>query len=226
MTLGADLSPRKLSQAEPDPVAFTIAGAIESTDISNPPPLETLTFGLGRTGSIDGSRLPRCERRTTAISRSLSQIKELCGNAIVGGGRIGFGIVFPGDRAIPAASRLVVFNGKGEGGRTTLFAVAEITSPIVTMAVIPIEIKGRFGSRNGTQMTLSVPKIAGGYGFVSDFRITLRRRLGPPNRTHGVAAFACPDNGLSLKARAIFPAGPPIRTELPLACQREAKLAN
>jgi hypothetical protein len=224
ITFGADFSPRKLSGAERAPVAFTVGGTIASTGISNPPPLRELTLGLGRNGSIDGTTLPRCEEKGPSIGRSLGELEEACGNAIVGAGRIGLGIIFPGEKAIPAAARMVIFNGKGKGGGTTLYAYAEITQPIVTTVVIPIEIRGRSRGGVGTQMILTVPRIAGDYGFISEFRMTLRRRIG--NGTAGVAAFRCPGEEVPVKVRAIFSEGPPVRTELPIACQQKAKLAK
>lgn len=222
MAFGADFSPRKLPGARRDVVAFSIGGTIASADHSNAPTLRKLVLGLGRNSSIDATGLPGCEDLFLSVPRSLGEIEAACEGAIVGRGRVGFGIVFPETRHFSAASRLVVVNGSADTGGTTLNAYAQITHPIVASIVLPIGIRGGPGDRAGTQMILTVPRIAGGLGFVSDFRVRLLRRLA--DRSDGVASLACPDKRLSVKVRAMFSEGAAIRTELPLACQRKDKV--
>ncbi len=224
MTFGVDVSPRNLSATERAPIALDVIAAIRTTDLSNPPALERLILDLDKDSSINGSRLPRCEEGLTPqVLLPLAEIKERCEHAIVGGGRVGFGIVFPGDKALPAESELVIFNGGSDGGGTKLYAYAQIAAPIVSTIVLPIEFrKGGIG----TKAIVTVPKIAGGAGFIADLRMRLRRRLAAPSRMHGPISLKCSDGSFLVRAAATFDDGTRIQSEVPTGCRAKRELAR
>lgn len=220
----ADFSPRKLLRREREPVAFTFAGTIRTDDYNpHPPPLERLVLGIDGNGRIDGRGLPECGGSSPHFRRSLAEIKTTCRDAIVGGGRAGIEILFT-ESLIPATTDLVIFNGDAERGHTTLYAMGELTAPIIAPIVMPIEVRKKANGRIGTEAILTVPRIAGGMGSITDLKLTLRRFAGRGQA--GVTSLRCLDGQFRVEARARFADTPLIRSELPQSCQAKPELAN
>jgi hypothetical protein len=219
LTFNADFSPRALPKTERAAVAFTIAGAIRTTDGSLPPALEELVFELDRNSSLDGSALPRCGKSSRDIARTLDEIKKICKDAIVGGGKATFWIAFPENSPIPAVTDLVVFNGGAERGVTTLYAAGWIATPLNRMIVLPIEISKKVKGRIGTKATLAVPKVAGGFGLLTDLSLTLRRRIAGKNPRAGIMSLKCPNGRFLVRIRGTFADGTLVRGEFPRRCR-------
>ncbi len=219
VTVDPDFSPQALSRTDRVPISLSVATTIRARGGVIPPALEELVFEFDRNIRIDGRALPKCEGPSLQIWRSLAEIKRLCGRAIVGAGRAGAGIAFPGQPPVPAALDVVVFNGSAGKSGTTLHAVGEMTDPLSAVIVMPIEMRK---SRKGTEAILTVPKIAGGAGFLLDLELTLRRRLGGRNAMDGVASLRCPDGTFALKMRARFADGAQVRGEFLRKCRAKA----
>lgn len=219
VTFDADFSPRALPKTERAAVAFTIAGAIRTKDGSLPPALEELVLEFDRNSLIDGTDLPRCEGRSRDIRRSLAEIKAACKEAIVGGGRATFWIAFPENTPIPVVTDLVVLNGGVERGVTTLYAAGWIATPLSRMVVLPIEIGKKLRGRIGTKATLAVPKVAGGFGFLTELSLTLRRRIAGKDTGVGIMSLKCPNGRFLVQTRATFADGTLVQGELPRRCR-------
>ncbi|HET6998657.1 MAG TPA: hypothetical protein VFI03_08715 [Solirubrobacterales bacterium] len=225
VTLDVDFAPENLPRTERAPVAFAIAGTMDTTNGSYPSPLRQLVLEFDRDSAIDGTGLPRCENGYRDVRRSLDEMKAACEDAIVGGGRVDVGVVFVEEAAF-GAGELVVFNGRAKDRRTTLYAVAQITRPVPVTIVMPIEIKKRRQGRIGTEAIVSVPEFAHGAGFITDFRLRLDRRLGGRETTNGVISLQCPDGKFTVGVRAKFENESLIRDELPQQCRAGARLAK
>jgi hypothetical protein len=219
VTFDVDFSPEQVPRTTRAPIAFTIAGAIRTEDRSLPPALEELVLELDRNSSLDGSALPRCGGPSRDIARTLDEIKKICKDAIVGGGTATFWIAFPEDSPIPAVTDLVVFNGGAERGVTTLYAAGWIATPLSRMVVLPIEIGKKLEGRIGTEATLAVPKVAGGFGLLTDFSLTLRRRIADKNPRAGIMSLKCPNGRFLVQIRATLADGTLVRGDFPRRCR-------
>ena len=114
---------------------------------------------------------------------------------------------------------LVVFNGGAKKGVTTLYAAGWIATPLHRLIVLPIEISKKTEGRIGTEATLAVPKIAGGFGLLSDFSLTLRRRIPGRKTRAGIMSLKCPSGEFLVQIRMTFADGALVRGEFPRRCR-------
>jgi len=190
MTLHASVIPKKLSKAEPAPIALEIGGRIATKDGSRPPALREMTFDLDRHIAIDTRGLPVCEGgRLDIRPPDLSRCKD----AIVGRGRVGFQIQFPEQPSVSTESELVVFNDGGQGtGESKLYAVAYLTQPITTSFVMAISIRRRPG---GNRLVFDVPELANDAGSLTHLSIKLKRRFTRDGEAVDLLTGRCPNSG-------------------------------
>jgi hypothetical protein len=223
VTFDAKFSPRALPETERAPVSLTFGTTIANKDGSHPPALEELVLKLDRNSLIDVTGVPSCEPGGYDIRRSLDEIKRICKDSIVGGGRAGFEIAFP--ELAPVASSpgaLAIFNGGTEKGRTVLFAVTEMTQPVVTMTTMRIDIRRNPKGRVGMEVVVSLPKVVNGYASATDLSLTLYRRIsGRPSKA-GVLSARCPEGESLADVRATFADGDVVAAGFIRRCRSQA----
>ena len=214
-----DFSPTALPRAERRPIYLDADSTIRTLDGSVPPALEELILEFDRDSSIDAAVAPACELPGRGPRLTLAEIKAICRDAIVGGGRAAFAVVFPGMAPIPAATGLVIYPGRADRGPPTLYAVGDITKPVRTALVMPIAIRKTAKGGIGTTATVSVPKVMGGNATLTELRLRFRRRLPGPGERAGVVSLKCPDGEFLVRSRAFFPEGLEVRSVSPRTCR-------
>jgi hypothetical protein len=132
------------------------------------------------------------------------------------GGGFEADILFEESAEIHVGSPLIVYSGGIPGGVPTLFARAYITKPVASAVVLQIRLKPIASGRFRTAMLLSVPKIAGGAGSVTQLSMRLAREVGEHDPTASFASLRCLDGRIATRARATFSDGtllqaPPIQ---------------
>ncbi len=174
ITVLSQVKPFKLPRHGTAPIAVFVSGHVAATDGGVPPQLQKLTIDVNRNGLLQSEGLATCPlgRIKTASS---SQALSLCGDALVGSGRFWASVVFPDQRPYPSRGRLLIFNGR-EHGRAVLYAHIYTTQPFTTSFVIPFDEKPVHKGPYGTELTASLPKALGSWGFVDRIKLTLRRR--------------------------------------------------
>jgi hypothetical protein len=187
VTFHAEFAPHVLPRERPAPIAIEVDGQISTTDGSQPPPLQELRVELTSAGQIETRGLPAC--RAPALQSTSSELAlERCGPARVGHGRFGAELQFSG-RPILVEGRALVFNGV-VGGRPGMFIHIYISRPVRVTLVIPLKISRGTG-RFGTVLTTRVPKLAGGFGSITQLQLKIGRRYSYGGRRRSYLSAAC-----------------------------------
>jgi hypothetical protein len=128
----------------------------------------------------------------------------ICKGAQIGHGRIGFSIVFPGSEEIRPSGKLLLFNGAKKGGIRTLYAYAFLNRPVPSTVVITGKAKKVDKGVLGTELVLSIPKIAGGAGSVTSLNMTIDRKYTYRDTRVSALTLRCPSRGIYTTYAAVF----------------------
>ena len=218
VTLDVEVSPTALPKTERAPASLTVDTAIGTKDGSRPPALEKLVLQLDRNTSIDVGGVPICNRGYD-IRLGLDGVRRICRDSIVGGGKAGFEVAFP--ELAPVASSpnaLAIFNGGTDEGRTVLYALTEMTQPVVTMITMRIEIRRHPKGRMGTEAIVSVPKVLNGAASLTDLSLILHRRISGRASKAGILSAKCPEGEFLADVRADFADADAVAVDLLRRC--------
>jgi len=187
VTFHATFAPHVLPRERPAPISVEVDGQISTTDGSQPPPLQQLRLELTSAGRIETRGLPAC---TAPLLQSTSSELALrrCGPAQIGHGKFEAQLQLSG-RPILVEGRALVFNGV-VGGRPGMFIHIYISRPVRVTLVIPLKISHGTG-RFGTVLTTRVPKLAGGFGSITDLQLQIGRRYSYRGERHSYLSAAC-----------------------------------
>lgn len=202
MDFGAEISPLKLSKRVRAPVALTVYGEIEgSAAFVYPPSIRALAIDFGRDFALDIDGLPVC-RPSQLRDRDSSEVKDMCGAAIVGKGQATIGGYFPGERLIPSPGELLAINGGRRGGLTRLYLHWHPTEVLNRTLVMPMEVRRIPGPRFGMEATWLIPGEDVGLAL-EDFELTFPRKRAGKKGT-AVLGLRCPRARVPIRARAAF----------------------
>jgi hypothetical protein len=183
----AKFAPQSLPRDRPAPISVEVDGQISSTDGSQPPPLQKLRLELTSYGQIDTRGLAACP--ASALQSTSSEVAiQRCGPAQVGRGKFQADLQFSG-RPILVDGRALVFNGVVDG-RPGMFIHIYISRPVTVTLVIPLKISHRSG-RFGTVLTTRVPKLAGGFGSITELQLQIGRQYSYRGERHSYLSAAC-----------------------------------
>ncbi len=172
VTFHAAFSPHVLPRERPAPISVEVEGKISTTDGTQPPPLQKLRIELSSSGRIETRGLPAC-RASALQSTSSEKALANCGPAQIGHGKFQADLQLSG-RPILVDGRALAFNGV-VGGRAGMFIHIYISRPVKVTLVIPLKISRGTG-RFGTVLTTRVPKLAGGFGSITQLQLKIGRR--------------------------------------------------
>jgi hypothetical protein len=146
---------------------------------------------------INARGLPACRanRRDLGFANFLRKLEKACGDAIVGRGRVGILVSFPGQIPRSLSSRVVVFNNGVRDGATLLHAAAEagVGDPRLLSARIEVRRKGF-----GWTAQVRTPAIADGSGAITNFSLNLHRDFTYRGRPRSLFSARCPDGKFKL----------------------------
>jgi hypothetical protein len=187
VTFHADFTPHALPRERPAPITVEVDGRISTTDGTQPPPLQRLRVELSSSGRIETRGLPAC-RSSALQSTSSEQALENCGPAQIGRGKFQAELQLSG-RPILVDGRALAFNGV-VAGRAGMFIHIYISSPVKVTLVIPLKISRGTG-RFGTVLTTKVPKLAGGFGSITELQLKIGRRYSYRGQRRSYLSAAC-----------------------------------
>jgi hypothetical protein len=193
------VTPKALSKSKYTPIAFTAAGSVRTTDGTQAPPLKEVLLDA-KNVAVNVKGYPTCSSGQLQ-ARDTAAVKKACGPAIIGKGTTSVSVQFPEQRAIPATSPLLVFNGGTKGGTTTFYIHAYLTQPIVTAIVTTVKIKK---SGSGVKTVSTIPKIANGAGSVTSFSLKIDKKFTYKNKKYSVLAAKCIGGKLQAHVTAKF----------------------
>jgi len=183
--------PSTLPRHESVPVSARLEGEIGTLDGTHPPAIESVSLDIDKTIEVDAKGLPTCSYGQIQ-SRETSAAKRVCGDAILGAGEAEVEVAFPEQAPFSARGPVVLFNGGVHGGTTLVLVHAYVAVPaptaIVTTAKLTRIDRGRFG----LHIDARIPRIAGGAGSVTKFRLGVGRRFVRAGRKVSFLAASCP----------------------------------
>lgn len=191
-------APKTLSKKSWTPISFFLWSKLRNIDGTHPPALREFLLEGDKNVKVDVKGVPTCtsgklQSQTTAAAR------KACGTeTIVGSGTTEVEVQFPEQPPIDVKSELLAFNGGFKGGVTTLYIHAYLTAPVTSAIVTTVKIKNVKKGRYGTQSVATIPKIAGGSGSVTYFRLKFDK---------GILYGKCPDGRLQAHGTGVFADG-------------------
>jgi hypothetical protein len=211
------ITPKVLSKKTPTPAAFNAEGKISTSDGSHPPAAKEIIIEGDKNVTVQTKGYPSCSSGKLQ-SRDTSAAEAACKPALIGSGTTQVEIAFPEQPRIKTTSKLLVFNGGEAGGVTTLFVHAYITVPTPAAIVTTVKIKKIHKGRFGTLATATIPKIAGGSGSVTSFKLKIDKKYTYKGKKLSVISAKCTDGKLQANVQTKFSDGTSARTEIVRSC--------
>lgn len=187
VTFDAAFTPHVLPRERPAPISVEVDGQISTTDGTQPPPLQRMRVELSSSGRIETRGLPAC-RGSALQSTSSEQALKNCGPAQIGHGEFQAELQLSG-RPILVDGRALAFNGV-VAGRAGMFIHIYISRPVKVTLVIPLKISRGTG-RFGTVLTTRVPKLAGGFGSITQLQLKIGRRYSYRGQRRSYLSASC-----------------------------------
>jgi hypothetical protein len=193
-------TPRSLPRDRPVPVTVEVEGSIGTTDGSHPPPLKRLEIELNRAGRLQSRGLPSCASPTLQSTSTETALRR-CRPALVGRGAFRADLSFEAS-GVPAKGTILAFNAR-HNGRPALLLHLYGTVPVRATLVLPLTISHRPNGEFGTVLSTDVPKLAGGFGSITEIELKIGREYSYRGRRRGYVSAGCAaPAGFT---RAIFP---------------------
>lgn len=167
------IEPKQLPRERAAPVSVGVAGDFRTTDGTDPPPqLHTLTIGINREGRIFDRGLPTCTAGRIQPGTRRAALR-LCGDALVGDGRVAVRVKLPNQRPFDFHGPLLVFNAPSGGGERRLIAQIYGLKPPSSFA-LAFRVKRRPGTF-GTVIRTRLPRVARRWAYLTHFEMNLHR---------------------------------------------------
>ena len=225
VSLDASISPHSLPRTRYVPATLRLHTKFTTRDGTLTPRLKGLTIDLSHRGKLFNKGLPSCTVRQLEPS-SVRRAIGLCGNALVGSGRLHAIVALPEQSPFRFRARLLAFNGPPGRGQRTILVLAYEASP-QTSFVLPFVIH-RSGYDLGTRLTTQVPEDAGASAHIGGFTIVIKRTFTYRGQLRSYISADCPvprgfTAGIIPFARAIyhFADTPNVETVLARGCRVE-----
>jgi hypothetical protein len=185
----AQFAPRSLPRQHPAPIEVNIQGSVATTDGSHPPPLQVLEVKLNRSGRLFTRGLPTC-RPSLLQSTSSNEALARCGDALVGHGSFTADLALGGNEPILSNGKILAFNGR-RSDRPALFLHFFGGVPVRFTLIVPLKIGHLKAGRYGTVLRTRIPKLAGGFGSITQIDLSLGRRWSFAGKRRSYLSAAC-----------------------------------
>jgi hypothetical protein len=192
-TFDGKISPTAFPKKEKAPVTLTLEGKLKTTDGSHIPAAKTISLDFDKAGELFTKGLPTCKKGELE-STLTAQAKKVCGDALVGTGRVSADIAFPEQAPFGASGPLLIFNAS-TGGKQALLLHVYAKVPAPTTFVVPVAIK-KTGGKYGTNAFIKVPTITSGSGSVTSFKATIGKKFTVKGQRESLLNVSCPTGSL------------------------------
>jgi hypothetical protein len=211
------ISPVKLPRHEQAPITAHFIDEIGTTDGTHPPAFRHLVADFDKTIQINAKGLAACSKNQLE-ARTSAAAKAACPDAIIGSGKAEVEVAFPEQTPFRATGPVLVFNGGVHGGTTILYVHTYVDVPAPTAVVATAKIthisRGHFGIHTVTE----IPRIAGGSGSVTGFKINFGRTFTYQGKKKSYLTASCPTGTYFAEAKAQFDDGTELHITHALHC--------
>ncbi|HTR75370.1 MAG TPA: hypothetical protein VMH33_08965 [Solirubrobacterales bacterium] len=212
------ISPTELLTAAPAPATLRVG--IDSDDGIGELGISAATISLDRSISFERSGLPACRKPGVEDGIEIQSSGESgeCPHAVVGRAVANFRFAFPEQVPIEVRARGKIYNGSVRRGVSHLLVELPIGTPLdgVVYLIVPVRPldEGQFGS----EMSISVPQLAGGSGALVELELELNRSFKVDKERRSFVEARCPNGKLALSADLTFDDGTKFEQEAVRAC--------
>lgn len=211
------ISPLKLPRHKQAPIAAHLKAKIGTSDGSHPPASKMVIADFDKTIQLNAIGLPTC-KESQLVARSTADAKKACPAAIVGTGEGEVEVAFPEQEPFSAKGPIVLFNGGVHGGTTLLYIHAYVDVPAPTAVIATAKIthidRGHYGLHTVTQ----IPRIAGGSGSATGFRINIDRKFSYKGKKESYLTASCPTGDYFAEGEVTFSDGTLLKITHVLPC--------
>jgi hypothetical protein len=185
------ITPSALPKVGSAPISARLEAEIGTTDGSHPPALDHIDLRIDRTIAIDARGLPTC-RSGQIQATSTATAKRTCADAIIGSGSATVEVAFPEQEPFSSTGPVLLFNGGVRGKTTQVLLHAYVNVPAPTAIVVPAQVVQIHQGQFGLEILATIPRIAGGAGSVTGFRLDVGRRFTRAGRKASLLTAGCP----------------------------------
>jgi len=200
------VSPKALPKKRMAPVALHLSGQIGTNDGTQPPALRKVIIDFDKHGSINARGLKVCKPGKLQ-ARNTRAAKKACKGTIVGGGKTKVKVALAEQRPFTTSGPLVLFNGGVRGKVTKMYVHAYVNVPAPTAIVTTVRVKKIKQGRYGTRAIATIPKIAGGAGSVTFFKLKVKRKFRFKGKARSYLTARCANRRFYAKAKSFFADG-------------------
>jgi hypothetical protein len=183
--------PTKLPRHKQTPISAVLNAQIGTVDGSHPPAITSVIADFDKNIHVNAKGLPVC-REGQLLSRSSTDAKKACRDAIVGSGQAEVEVAFPEQRPIIAHGPIFLFNGGVHDGTTLLLIHTYVDVPAPTAVVATVKLTHIHRGHYGLHAVAEIPAIAGGAGSVTKFKLTINRSFSYKGKKQSYLTASCP----------------------------------
>ncbi len=206
LTDNGGIIPRALPRHEQAPISAIIDAHIATVDGAHPPAIRSVAVDFDKTIVVDARGLPACKRGQLE-ARPTPAAKSACPDAIVGEGDGDVEVAFPEQAPFSATGPIVLFNGGVHGSTTRLYVHTYVSVPAPTAVVATVELTRIHRGHFGIHAVAEIPRIAGGAGSVTRFKLRIGRRFTFRGRKQSYLTASCPTGRYFTEGTARFEDG-------------------
>jgi hypothetical protein len=211
------ISPMKLPKHKRAPIAANLNARYGTLDGSHPPAITSVVADFDKTILVDAKGLPVCQKNEL-VARSTTAAKNACGDSIVGSGEGDVEVEFPEQKPFTATGPVVLFNGGVRGNTTLLLVHAYVAVPAPTAVIVPVELTRIDRGHFGIHAVAKIPRIAGGFGTVTKFRLTIDRKFTYKGKQESYLSASCPTGHYYAEGKVLFADGTSLKLTHVLPC--------
>jgi hypothetical protein len=189
LAFNVEFSPHALPRDRPAPVSASFSGKVSAVNGAVPPRVRRLSIAFNRRGTISARGLPVCrsgELQSVTTEAALAR----CHGALLGRGRFAAQVDFPTD-GFAVRGPALAFNGRRDG-RLAILLHVYVSRPVQAALVLVMKVSHPTQGEFGTVLSTTVPKLAGGAGYLTGMSLTFNRRYRVGGRTHSFISASCP----------------------------------
>jgi hypothetical protein len=189
LAFDVEFSPQALPRDRAVPISARFSGRISAVNGAVPPRVKRLSIAFNRRGVVSAVGLPVC-RQQALQSVTSEEALTRCRGALLGRGHFAAHIDF-----VPSGFQVqgpaLAFNGRRDG-RQVIFLHVYVTAPVQAALVLVMTVSHPTHGEFGTVLNTTVPKLAGGAGYLTGIRLDLNRRYRFEGRTRSFVSASCP----------------------------------
>jgi hypothetical protein len=211
------IQPRALPRHQLAPISVHIRGSVASVDGSHVPAVKTIHLQVDRHFRFDSTGLQSCTV-TKLEADAPDQALHACPGALIGKGSASAEVEFAESSPFSASGELLAFNGPTVGGYAEQLDYLYVNVPAPTAVVVVGKVAKGSGPY-GYEISVTVPKIAGGAGSLTGFDLTLGRKWTYRGHQHSFLSAECPSGSFNNQVEAVFGDGTKLNGTVSNSCR-------